>query len=410
MADIQAGRSSSGQEHLFPNYARAPLSFERGEGVWLLDKDGNRYLDFMSGIAVNSLGHAHPHLVQSLKNQAEKLWHTSNIFQIAEGERLANRLCEATFADKVFFANSGAEALEACIKTARRYYYDKGDPERYHILTFEGAFHGRTLATIAAGGQAKYLEGFGPKADGFDQLGFGDHDALKAAIAKPEVAAVLIEPVQGEGGVRSVPHVCLRGLRELCDQYGVLLIMDEVQTGVGRSGKFFAHEWSGITPDLMAIAKGIGGGFPLGACLATEDVASCMKPGTHGTTFGGNPLAMAVANAVLDIVLADGFLDHVNAMALRLKQSLGSILDQFPDLFEDVRGEGLLMGLKCRLPVGDVVSAMRDEKLLTVAAGENVMRLLPPLIITEDHVNTAIEKIDNACIRLRGSESMRARG
>src|SRR6187402_2350344 len=291
---------------LYDTYMRAPLRFERGEGVWLITETGERYLDFGAGVAVSSLGHGHPHLVETLKAQADKVWHRSNLYEVPGQEMLATRLTEATFADKVFFTNSGAEALECAIKTARRYHFVKGHPERFRIITFEGAFHGRTLATIAAGGQFKYLEGFGPKVEGFDQVGFDDIDAAEKAIT-PETAAILIEPVQGEGGIRPVPAQSLKRLRHLCQQHGLLLIYDEVQCGIGRTGKLFAHEWSGVTPDIMAIAKGIGGGFPMGACLATDEAVVGMTAGVHGTTFGGNPLAMAVGNAVLDVVLEDGF-------------------------------------------------------------------------------------------------------
>lgn len=382
---------------LFGTYARAPQTFVRGEGIWLFDSDERRYMDFTSGIAVNALGHAHPHLVEAVKSQAEKLWHTSNLFQIDGGAKLASRLCEATFADKVFFTNSGAEALECAIKTARRYHYDKGAPERVNIITFEGAFHGRTLATIAAGGQEKYLEGFGPKAPGFENLAFGDHDALNEAIARDDCAAVLVEPIQGEGGVRAVPDQCMKGLREACDKHGVLLILDEVQTGVGRSGHLFAHQRLGIEPDIMAIAKGIGGGFPMGACLATAETAAAMVPGTHGSTFGGNPMAMAVGNAVLDVVLEDGFLETVRARAGDLSQSLGALVDLHPDVFSEVRGEGgLLMGLKCVVPVPDVIAAAREQGLLLVGAGDNVVRMLPPLIVTRDDIAFAMDALEAA--------------
>ncbi|WP_181707960.1 aspartate aminotransferase family protein [Chthonobacter rhizosphaerae] len=389
------GAVPSVQSPLYQTFSRADVAFERGEGAWLTATDGSRWLDFGSGIAVNALGHAHPHLVQALTEQAAKLWHVSNAFQIPEQERLAARLVEASFADRVFFTNSGAEALECAIKTARRFHYAAGRPERYRILTFEGAFHGRTLATLAAGGQQKYLEGFGPKVDGFDQVPFGDHEALKAAIT-PETGAILIEPIQGEGGVRPVPSVCLKGLRELCDETGMLLIFDEVQTGIGRTGRLFAHEWSGVTPDILASAKGLGGGFPVGACLATEAASAGMTAGSHGTTFGGNPLAMAVGNAVLDVVLAPGFLEHVREVGLRLKQSMAQVVDQNPDVFETVRGEGLLLGLKCKAPSADVVAAMRAEKILGIGAGDNVVRLLPPLIIGEDEVREAVSRVDAA--------------
>ncbi|WP_321342465.1 aspartate aminotransferase family protein [Breoghania sp.] len=385
---------------LFGTYARSNLAFVKGEGSWLETSDGRRFLDFAAGIAVNSLGHCHPHLTSVLQEQAAKLWHVSNLYTVPGQELLAERLCEATFADRVFFANSGAEAMEACIKTARRYQYANGAPERYGVITFEGAFHGRTIATIAAGGQAKYLEGFGPKAAGFDQVPFGDLEAVKAAI-NDTTAAILIEPIQGEGGIRPVPHEFLRALRELCDANGLLLIYDEVQTGVGRTGKFFAHEWSGVAPDIMGIAKGIGGGFPMGACLATEEAAVGMVAGTHGTTFGGNMLAMAVGNAVLDIVLGDGFIDEVAHKGLLLKQKLASLIDGNPDVFDMVRGEGMMLGLKCKAPVGDIVVAGRNHGILTVPAGDNVMRLLPPLTATEEEIDMAVERLDAAAVSVK---------
>jgi acetylornithine/N-succinyldiaminopimelate aminotransferase len=380
---------------ILPTYSRADVAFERGEGPWLIATTGERYLDFGSGIAVNSLGHSHPHLVKTLQEQAAKLWHTSNLYQMPEGRRLAERLIAATFADTVFFCNSGAEANEAAIKMARKFHASQGHPERFRIITFEGAFHGRTLATIAAGGQKKYLEGFGPKVDGFDQVPFGDHEALKAAIT-PETAAIMIEPIQGEGGLRPVPAQCLRGLRALCDEHGLLLIMDEVQTGVGRTGKLFAHEWSGITPDIMSIAKGIGGGFPMGACLATEAAAVGMTAGTHGTTFGGNPLAMAVGNAVLDVVLAEGFLDHVNALSISFRQKLAAFADSHPRVIEGVRGEGLLTGIKTRVPNTEFQAAARAAGLLSVGAGDNVVRLIPPLTITEADLSEAMVRLERA--------------
>ena len=391
---------------LLPTFARADLVFERGEGAWLVTQDGDRYLDFGAGIAVNALGHAHPHLVARLAEQAAKVWHTSNLYRIPEGERLSRRLADATFADQVFFTNSGAEALECAIKMARKYHAVGGHPERFRIITFEGAFHGRTLATIAAGGQKKYLEGFGPKVEGFDQVPFGDHAALEAAIG-PETAAILIEPIQGEGGVRPVPPQCLRGLRELCDKHGLLLIFDEVQTGVGRTGRFFAHERAGVTPDIMSVAKGIGGGFPMGACLSTLEAGKGMTAGVHGTTFGGNPLAMAVGNAVLDVVLAPGFIDHVERISLVLKQRLAELKDRHPGIIEEVRGEGLLLGLKCHVPNTDLATAARAEQLLTVPAGDNVLRLLPPLIIGESEVAEAFARLDAACAAL---EATQARG
>ncbi|MBZ0163405.1 MAG: aspartate aminotransferase family protein [Notoacmeibacter sp.] len=377
---------------LYDTYARAQLEFERGEGSWLITVDGERYLDFAAGVAVNSLGHSHPHLVEALTHQAGKLWHVSNLYEIPGQRALADRLCANTFAEKAFFTNSGAEALECAIKTARRYHYAHGRPERIDIVTFEGAFHGRTLATIAAGGQPKYLEGFGPKAPGFIQVPFGDREALKAAVGET-TAAILIEPVQGEGGIRPVPNEELRFLRQLCDNEGLLLILDEVQTGIGRTGRLFAHEWAGITPDIMAIAKGIGGGFPVGACLATLEAASGMVAGAHGSTYGGNPLAMAVANAVLDIVLEEGFLDEISRKGLLLKQGLAGIVDEFPEVFEDARGSGLMLGLKCRMPNGTVAAALRAEHLLCVPAGDNVIRLLPPLTTTDDEIRIALDRI-----------------
>jgi len=384
---------------LYETFARAPLAFDHGEGAWLVTTGGERYLDFAAGIAVNSLGHGHPHLVEALREQAGKLWHTSNLYEVPEQRRLGERLVESTFADKVFFTNSGAEALECAIKTARRYHYVRGHPERYRIITFEGAFHGRTLATIAAGGQPKYLEGFGPKVEGFDQVALGDIEAVKKAITG-ETAGILIEPVQGEGGIRAVPAETLKTLRRLCDEHGLLLIYDEVQCGVGRTGRFFAYEWSGAAPDIMAIAKGIGGGFPMGACLATDDAASGMTPGVHGTTFGGNPLAMAVGNAVLDVVLAEGFLDEVNRKALLFKQGLASIVDEFPAVFEEIRGIGLILGLKCRMPNAGVNMAFREEKLLTVPGGDNVVRLLPPLTLTDDDIREGLVRIRSAAAKL----------
>ena len=384
---------------LFDTFARAPLRFVRGEGVWLVTETGERYLDFGAGVAVTSCGHSNPHLVGALKDQAEKVWHLSNLYEIPEQERLARRLTEATFADKVFFTNSGAEALECAIKTARRYHYSKGHPEKFHIITFEGAFHGRTIATIAAGGQEKYMEGFGPKAQGFDQVPFNDMDALKAAISE-NTAALLIEPVQGEGGIRVVSKEFLRELRQICDDNGILLMFDEVQSGVGRTGKFFAYEATGITPDIMAVAKGIGGGFPFGACLATAEAASGMKPGIHGTTYGGNPLAMAVGNAVLDVVLADGFLDNVRDVALVFRQGLASLKDRFPDVIEEIRGEGLMLGVKARVPAGELALAMREEHLLGVPAGDNVIRLLPPLVVTAEEAREGIARIERAAEKL----------
>lgn len=387
---------------ILPTYNRVDLVFERGEGAWLFTKDGERYLDFTAGIAVNVLGHAHHHLVAALTAQAGKLWHLSNLFRIEGGERLAARLTAATFADTMFFTNSGAEALECAIKMARKYHSASGQPERARIITFEGAFHGRTLATIAAGGNAKYLEGFGPAMPGFDQVPFGDLDAVKAAIG-PETGAILIEPVQGEGGVRTAPWSFLRELRALCDAHGLLLILDEVQCGVGRTGKFFAHEWAGITPDIMAVAKGIGGGFPVGACLATENAAKGMTAGTHGSTYGGNPLAMSVANAVLDVVLEEGFFEQVLATSARLRQRLAELKDRHPAVIAEVRGEGLLLGLRTVVPNTDLIAAMRTEGMLAPSAADNVVRLLPPLTIGDAEIDAAFAKLDAACARIEAT-------
>ncbi|HZP09866.1 aspartate aminotransferase family protein [Methyloceanibacter sp.] len=384
---------------LFPTYARSDLAFARGEGAFLYTASGDRYLDFGSGVAVTALGHAHPHLVDALTSQARKLWHVSNLHRIPEQERLAERLCAASFADRVFFANSGAEAVECSIKAARRYHFKNGAPERYRLVTFEGAFHGRTLATIAAGGQAKHLEGFGPKVDGFDQVGVFDIEAVEAAIGE-ETAGILIEPILGEGGMREVSWRFLQDLRALADEKGILLLFDEVQTGMGRTGRLFAHEWAGMTPDIMAVAKGLGGGFPVGACLTTEVVGEAMTAGSHGSTFGGNPLAMAVGNAVLDVMLADGFLDRVAQMGLRLKQRLAALKDEHPDIIEEVRGQGLMLGLKCKVPNQKLLEALRAEKMLTVQAGDNVVRLLPPLIIGEAEIELAAAKLEAACAAL----------
>ena len=384
---------------LLPTYARSDLVFERGEGAYLFTAEGERYLDFGSGVAVTSLGHVHPHLVEALTEQAKKLWHVSNLHRIPGQERLAERLCAASFATRVFFANSGAEAVECTIKVARRYHAKQGSPERYRLVTFEGAFHGRTLATMAAGGQAKHLEGFGPPVDGFDQVEAGDIGAVDAAIGEA-TAGVLIEPIMGEGGMREVSWPFLRDLRALCDAKGILLLLDEVQTGIGRTGRLFAHEWAGITPDVMAVAKGLGSGFPVGACLTTEEVGLSMTAGSHGSTFGGNPLAMAVGNGVLDVVLAPGFLDHAAAMGLKLKQRLAALKDEHHTIIEEVRGQGLMLGLKCKVPNTRLVQALLDQRLLTVQAGDNVVRLLPPLIVDEAEIDLAATKLDAACAAL----------
>ncbi len=390
---------SSMTSHLLPTYARVNLAFERGEGAWLVATDGERYLDFTSGVAVNALGHAHPRLVAAIAEQARKVWHVSNLYEVPEAERVARRLCDASFADVVFFCNSGAEAMECSIKMARKYHSANGAPERYRIITFEGAFHGRTLATLAAGGQKKYLEGFGPVVDGFDQVPFADLDAVKRAIG-PATAAILIEPIMGEGGVRVVEPSFLRVLRELCDQHGLLLVFDEVQTGMGRTGELFAYQRTGAAPDIMALAKALGGGFPVGACLATSDAAKGMTTGTHGSTFGGNPLAMSVANTVLDIMLEPGFLDHVRRTAILFKQRLAEIKDRYPSLIAEVRGEGLLIGVRALVPAAVLVDALRSEKMIAVPSGDNVVRLLPPLIVSEAEIAEGVVRLDRACARL----------
>jgi acetylornithine/N-succinyldiaminopimelate aminotransferase len=384
---------------LLPTYARADLAFERGEGAWLISTRGERFLDFGAGIAVASLGHAHPALVAALTGQAQKLWHTSNLFEIPEAERLAKRLTEVTFADLVFFTNSGAEAVEGALKTARKYQSVNSHPERFEIITCEGAFHGRTLATIAAGGNPKYLEGFGPRLEGFVQIPLNDIEALKAAVG-PHTAAIMVEPIQGEGGIRVATWEFLETMRKLCDEHGLLLIFDEVQTGVGRTGQLFAYQHFGILPDIMAIAKGLGGGFPLGAFLTTKEAGKGMQVGTHGTTYGGNPLATTIGMAVLDIVLAPGFLDHVQTTGLLLKQRLAELKDSHPDIITEVRGIGLMLGLCLQIPVNNFVAAARQEKILVIPAGENVTRLLPPLIITEAEVAEAIRRLDATCVRL----------
>jgi acetylornithine/N-succinyldiaminopimelate aminotransferase len=381
---------------VLPTYARAKVAFERGEGARVFTPEGEAYLDFGAGVAVTSCGHAHPHLVEALTEQAKKIWHSSNLYQMPGQERLAKRLIEKTFADTVFFTNSGAEALECAIKMARKHHAAHGHPEKFRLITFEGAFHGRTLATIAAGGQMKYIEGFGPKVDGFDQVAFGDIEAVKAAI-NDATAGILIEPIQGEGGVRPAPQAFLRALRAVCDDKGLLLVLDEVQCGIGRTGKLFAHQWAGIAPDIMAIAKGIGGGFPLGACLASEKAAVGMTAGSHGSTFGGNPLATAVGNAVLDVVLAEGFLENVQQRALVLKQKLAGLKDAHPEIIDDIRGFGLMMGIKCKVPNTELQTAAMDQRLLTIGAGDNVVRLLPPLIVSDADVAEAVDKLDRAC-------------
>ena len=374
-------------------YGRYELEFEKGEGPFLYSTDGRRYLDFAAGIAVNSLGHSHPHLVKTLQDQAAKLWHVSNLYNIPEQTRLADRLAAATFADKVFFCSTGLEAMEGAIKLCRRYHFANDAPERWRVVTVEGAFHGRSLATIAAAKNEKHLEGFGPPIDGFDQVPFNNLSELRNSIG-PETAAIAFEPVQGEGGIRPADLDYLRSLRKIADEFGVLLLFDEVQCGNGRTGKLFAHEWADITPDVMAIAKGIGGGFPMGAFMATAEAAKGMVPGTHGSTFGGTPLAVAVGNAVLDVLLEDGFLDGVNKMGRLLWDRLNEVVGKYPDVYESVRGAGLMIGIKCVVPAGDVVVAFQKEGMLTVPAGDNVARLLPPLNIDESHINEAMDIIN----------------
>ena len=394
--------------HLLPTYARVNLAFERGEGAWLVATDGERYLDFSSGVAVNALGHAHPRLVAAVTEQAQKVWHVSNLYQMPEAERVAQRLCDASFAEVVFFCNSGAEAMECAIKMARKYHAVNGAPERYRIITFEGAFHGRTLATLAAGGQKKYLDGFGPVVEGFDQVPFNDLEATKRAIT-PETGAILIEPIMGEGGVRVVEPFFLRALRELCDRHGLLLLFDEIQTGMGRTGELFAYQRAGIAPDIMALAKALGGGFPVGACLATSEAAKGMTTGTHGSTFGGNPLAMSAANAVLDVMLAPGFLERVRRNALLFKQRLAEIKDRHPAVVAEIRGEGFLVGVRALVPAGELVDALRAEKMIAVSAGDNVVRLLPPLIISEQDIAEGIRRLDRACAALARAHGEAAR-
>ncbi len=389
---------------LIPTYARKDVAFARGEGAYLYDADGRRYLDFGAGIAVTALGHCHPRLVAALTDQAERLWHCSNMYHIPGQERLARRLVDATFADSVFFTNSGAEAVECGLKMVRRYHDTTGNPERYRIVACRNAFHGRTLATIAAGGQDKHLDGFDPVVDGFDHVAFGNLNELGAAIT-PETAAILVEPVQGEGGIHAASADYLRGLRRIADEYGLLLFFDEIQCGMGRTGRLFAHEWAGIAPDVMAVAKGLGGGFPVGACLATERAASALTPGSHGTTYGGNPLAMAVANAVLDEVLADGFLDRVEAVAAVLWGRLEALVADHPGVFEEVRGSGLMVGLKCVADNQAMVRTLLENGLLVVAAADNVIRLLPPLVIDESHVSEALDILERACADLEATEA-----
>ncbi len=392
----------TGQDALMQTYAKPDLVFERGEGAWMIAADGGRYLDFTSGIAVTSFGHCHPRLVKALTEQAAKLWHTSNLFRVPGQELLAKRLVGASFADRVFFANSGAEAIECGFKLLRKYHDDFGDPSRYRVIACEGSFHGRTLAALAAAGNPKYLKGYDPMVEGFDQVPFGNLNELRQKIG-PETAAILVEPVQGEGGLRAGRVEFLQGLRQVCDEFGLLLFFDEVQCGMGRTGKLFAHEWAGVSPDILATAKAIGGGFPLGACLATEKVARAFTVGSHGTTFGGNPLAMAVGNAVMDILLEEGFLDNVVARGRQLQEGLERLLARHPELFEEHRGKGLIQGLKCRVPNTDLVDLLRSNGLLAVTAGDNVLRLLPPLIVTASEIDQALALIEQVAARKKAA-------
>ena len=385
---------------VLPSYNRAKLSFVKGEGSWMIEADGRRFVDFGSGIAVMSLGHGHPALVRALTDQANALWHTSNLYVVPQQEELARRLVDHTFADTVFFCNSGTEATELAVKMARKYWYDSDTPERTTILTFEGAFHGRSIAAISAAGSEKLTKGFGPLLPGFRQLAFADHDALRAAASAPDVGAIMVEPVQGDGGIRPLPDACLKGLRDLCDQYGLLLIFDEIQCGVGRTGRLFAHEWAGVTPDIMMVAKGIGGGYPIGALLATEQAARGMTAGTHGSTYGGNPLGCAVGAAVMDEITRPGFLEDVRKKAGFLRQKLEGLVAAHPDILETVRGSGLMLGLKCRATNTDLVAAGYDAAILTVPAGDNVVRILPALTITEDEIAEGITRLDAAASAL----------
>ena len=385
---------------ILPTYARAPLGFTKGEGTWLIEEDGRRFLDLGAGIAVNALGHAHPSLVAALTAQAQNLWHVSNLYKIPQQKALADQLVAQSFADTVFFTNSGTESCELAVKMARKYWFEKGQSERVEIITFSGSFHGRSSAGIAAAGSEKMTKGFGPLLPGFVHLDWADHAALDAAITA-KTAAILIEPIQGEGGIRPVPDACLKGLRELCDRHNLLLIFDEVQCGIGRSGKLFAHEWAGVTPDIMMVAKGIGGGFPLGAVLASEAAALGMGAGTHGSTYGGNPLACAVGCAVLASVADEAFLAEVRRKSALFKQKLGGLIAAHPDIFDSLRGEGLMLGLKCKCINTDMVSAGYEALVITVPAADNVIRLLPPLNITDDEIELAIGRLDQAAQRLK---------
>lgn len=385
---------------VMPTYGRIDIAFERGEGPYLYSTDGRRFLDFATGIATNSLGHAHPKLAKAIADQAAKLMHVSNLYRIPEQEALADKLVATSFADTVFFCNSGAESLEGSIKVARRYQFHVGQPHRTKVICCNHAFHGRTLGTLSATDKEAYREGFGPRVQGFTHVAFGNLNEMRDAAASDDAAAILVEPVQGEGGIFVASPEYLQALREIADEFGLMLVFDEVQCGMGRTGKLWAHEWSGIAPDIMASAKGLGGGFPVGAVMATEKAASGMKPGLHGSTYGGNPLAMAAAKTVLDIISESAFLEHVVKTSESLREQLKKLVAKHPGVIEEVRGSGYLMGLKCVVPAGDLQTALREKGLLTVGAGENVLRVLPPLTIEESHVSEAVSMIDAACAGL----------
>ncbi len=387
---------------VMPTYARLDVSFVRGEGAYLFDADGQRYLDFATGIAVNALGHCHPHLVEAVREQAGKLWHVSNMYQIPGQLKLAQRLVDATFADSAFFANSGAEAVECALKMARKYQHDNGKPERFRVIAFSNAFHGRTMSTIAAGGQEKHLAGFSPNMEGFDHVPFGNLNAVRAAITN-ETGAILVEPIQGEGGIRPASPEFLRGLRMIADEFGLLLIFDEVQCGVGRTGKLFAYEWADVTPDIMSVAKGLGGGFPVAACLAREAAAAALSAGSHGSTFGGNPLAMAAANAVLDVIMAPDFLKSVNEVAKKLWDQLIDLAATYPNVIEEIRGSGLMIGVKCKVDSSDFRGKLLDARMLSVGAADNVIRILPPLIINNSHIDEATQIFYDVCSQIDGT-------
>ena len=386
---------------VMPTYGRIDIAFESGEGSYLYDTEGEKYLDFATGIATNSLGHCHPHLVATVQEQASKLWHVSNLYNIPEQQRFADRLVENSFADTVFFCNSGAEAMEGCLKVARKYHFENGEPEREEIVCAAGAFHGRTLTTLSAGDSEKYREGFGPRPEGFHHVAFGNLNEMRAAMST-KTAAILVEPIQGEGGINPASTAYLRALRDIADEFNALLIFDEVQCGMGRTGKLFAYELANVTPDIMGLAKGIGGGFPVGAVLATEKAASGMVPGTHGSTYGGNPLAMAAANAVLDVINEPDFLSSIIKKGNKLKDDLTSLVDKHPSVLESVRGVGLMLGVKSIGTNLELMTALRENKLLTVVAGENVVRILPPLNVSEDELDEAVQKIDQVCNKITG--------